>query len=101
MTAAQQMIYTSCPVGLSGSDGFQVQAATSDLAYEDRLELESTPPYRPPATLPPNPTPRQIRDACPPSLFARVLRSSAPSTSADRATTSPTPSCSTSPRRST
>lgn len=58
-----QLYYTSCLVGLSGSPGFQFQAASRGVDPEVMREVEAVTAYQVPRSLTPNATTEQIQAA--------------------------------------
>jgi hypothetical protein len=58
-----QLYYTSCQVGLSGSPGFQFQAASRDLDLDVMREVEAVTAYQPPRSLTSSATAEQIQAA--------------------------------------
>ena len=65
--AFQQLYYTSCKHGISGSAGYQFNAVTPGVSPEVMRQVENLTSYEPPRSLPHAPTDGEIA-ACPVSL---------------------------------
>ncbi|MEK6279161.1 MAG: hypothetical protein AABN95_02300 [Acidobacteriota bacterium] len=68
----QQVYYTSCEKGLSPGEGFQVNAASPDVAPPTLQRVERLGSYTPPHSAPLRPTPEEI-EQFPVSLFFQTL----------------------------
>lgn len=68
----QQVYYTSCEKGLSPGPGFQVNAASLDVAPATLQRIERLGSYAPPRSAPLRPTPEEI-ERLPVSLFFQML----------------------------
>ncbi|SEC18694.1 hypothetical protein SAMN04490357_1398 [Streptomyces misionensis] len=67
MSGFQQLYYTSCEHGLSGSSGFQFNAVSEQVSAETRHRVESLAGYEPPRSLVESDTPEQLA-RCPVNL---------------------------------
>ncbi|WP_329383799.1 GTPase-associated protein 1-related protein [Streptomyces sp. NBC_01716] len=63
----QQLYYTSCEHGLSGSSGFQFNAVSEQVSAETRNRVEGLAGYEPPRSLVESDTP-ELLDRCPVNL---------------------------------